>query len=55
MTLAILGTGGHAKSIFDIVKKNCIFLIKQKKFKVGNRTFNVMGDHNTMISFKKNF
>ena len=31
MTLAILGTGGHARSIYDIVKKkNYIFLIKKK-------------------------
>ena len=55
MTLAILGTGGHAKSIFDIVKKKKLYFFDKtkKKFKVGNRTFNVMGDHNTMISFKK--
>ena len=32
MALAILGTGGHAKSIYDIVKnKEFIFLIKLKK------------------------
>ena len=32
MILAILGTGGHAKSIYDIVKKQKIlFLTKVKK------------------------
>ena len=31
MTLAIYGTGGHAKSIFDIVKKKkTLFLIRKK-------------------------
>ena len=47
MTLAILGTGGHAKSIYDIVKKKkLIFFDKtKKKFKVGNKFFEVIGDH----------
>ena len=32
MILGILGAGGHAKSVYDIVKKKrFIFLIKQKK------------------------
>ena len=32
MTLAILGAGGHAKSVYDIVKKRkkFIFLMKKK-------------------------
>ena len=31
MTLAIYGTGGHAKSIFDIVKKKKLFFLIRKK------------------------
>tara|TARA_B100000795_G_scaffold263833_1_gene243517 strand:+ start:141 stop:764 length:624 start_codon:yes stop_codon:yes gene_type:complete len=55
MTLAILGTGGHAKSIYDIVKKNkLIFFDKtKKKFKVGNRFFEVMGDHKAIKNYNK--
>jgi len=55
MKLAILGTGGHAKSIYDIVKKNkLIFFDKTKKnFKVSNRFFEVMGDHKLIKNHKK--
>ena len=32
MTLAFVGTGGHAKSVYDFVKKkNSFFLIRKKK------------------------
>ena len=44
MTLAILGTGGHAKSIFDIVKnqKNIYFFDKEiNLFNVGNNKHNI--------------
>ena len=50
MTLAILGTGGHAKSIFDIVKnkKKIFFFDKQKKFlKLYKKKFIAIGDNKT--------
>ena len=55
MTLAILGTGGHAKSIFDIVKKKKIYFFDKvrKKFKVGNKTFDVIGDKKLIKNYKK--
>ena len=56
MTLAILGTGGHARSIYDIVKKkkNIYFFDKEKKyFKVGNRNFQVIGNHKSLVNSKK--
>ena len=55
MKFAILGTGGHAKSIYDIVKKdkNIFFDKSKKKFKVGNRFFDVMGDHKEIKNYKK--
>ena len=55
MTLAILGTGGHAKSIYDIVKKKKIYFFDntKKKFKVGNRIFKVIGNHESMKNHKK--
>ena len=31
MTLAIFGAGGHAKSVYDLVKKNKIYLFDEKK------------------------
>ena len=31
MKLAILGTGGHAKSVYDIIKKKIYFFDKNKK------------------------
>jgi UDP-perosamine 4-acetyltransferase len=55
MTLAILGTGGHAKSIYDIVKKQKIlFFDKSKKnFKVGNRIFKVTDSNASIKNYKK--
>ena len=44
MTLAILGTGGHARSIYDIVKNNKKIFFFDKKmnlFNVGNKKFKV--------------
>jgi len=44
MTLAILGTGGHAKSIYDIVKNNKRIYFFDKEinlFNVGNKKFRV--------------
>jgi|TARA_B110000483_G_scaffold227625_1_gene289583 sugar O-acyltransferase (sialic acid O-acetyltransferase NeuD family) len=44
MTLAILGTGGHAKSIYDIVKYNKKIYFFDKEinlFNVGNKKFRV--------------
>ena len=31
MTLAILGAGGHAKSVYDIVKRKKIYFFDEKK------------------------
>ena len=48
MTLAIYGTGGNAKSIFDIVKKKKTLFFDQKKntfFKVNKKIFKIIGDH----------
>lgn len=55
MTLAILGVGGHAKSIYDIVKKKKIYFFDKtkKKFKVGDKTFKVIGNHDSMKIYKK--
>ncbi len=55
MTLAILGAGGHAKSIFDIVKKKKIYFFDKtkKKLKVGNRTFKVIGNIRSIKNYKK--
>ena len=41
MTLAILGAGGHAKSVYDIVKKKKIYFFDEKKtsFKISNKKF----------------
>ena len=57
MTLAILGTGGHAKSMYDIVKKKKIYFFDKtkKKFKVGNKFFEVIGNHEMMRNYKKKF
>jgi len=54
MTLAILGTGGHTKSIFDIVKKKKIYFFDKfrKKFKVGNKTFDVISDEKLIKNYK---
>lgn len=55
MTLAILGAGGHAKSIFDIIKNKRVYFFdkSKKKFKVGNKIFNVIGSHNSIYNYKK--
>jgi sugar O-acyltransferase (sialic acid O-acetyltransferase NeuD family) len=55
MTLAILGAGGHAKSIFDIVKNKKVYFFDKakKKFKVGNKAFDIIGDHNSIYNYKK--
>jgi sugar O-acyltransferase, sialic acid O-acetyltransferase NeuD family len=55
MTLAILGTGGHAKSIFDIVKnkKKIYFFDKQKKFlKLYKKKFIVTNDKLLIKNYK---
>ena len=56
MTLAILGTGGHAKSIFDIVKnqKNIYFFDKEiNLFNVGNKKFRVKRESKLLNSHIK--
>lgn len=55
MTLAILGTGGHAKSIYDIIKKRNIYFFDKKKkyFKVGKKNFRVIGDYKSLVNLKK--
>lgn len=55
MTLAILGTGGHAKSIYDIVKKKKIYFFDKtkKKFKVGDRIFKVISNNQLIKNYKK--
>ena len=56
MTLAIIGTGGHAKSIFDIVKnkKKIYFFDKQKKFlKLYKKKFIVTNDKLLLKNYKQ--
>lgn len=56
MTLAILGTGGHAKSVFDIIKnkkKIYFFDKKQKTFRVGNKKFIVKNISDLLNNHKK--
>ena len=55
MKLAFLGTGGHAKSVYDIVKKkNILFFDKKKKFfKINNKVFKVNGDLELIKKYKK--
>jgi len=55
MTLAILGTGGHAKSIYDIVKNKKIYFFDKtkKEFKVGNRIFKVTDNIASIKNYKK--
>ena len=55
MTLAILGSGGHAKSIYDIVKnKNIYFFDKKKKFlKIGDKKFIVNDISDLINKYKK--
>lgn len=56
MTFAILGTGGHAKSIYDIVKnkKNIYFFDKKnKQFIVDNKKFTVKNEIDLLINYKR--
>ena len=55
MKLAFLGTGGHAKSVYDIVKKkNILFFDKEKKiFKINNEVFKVISDLELIKKYKK--
>ena len=56
MLLGILGSGGHAKSIYDIVKnKKTIYFFdnNKKKFKIGNKTINIKGNCKSIKNFKK--
>ena len=56
MTLAILGTGGHAKSVYDIIKnrkKIDFFDKKSKLFEVEKKKFNVKADNLLINSHKK--
>ena len=56
MTLAIYGTGGHAKSIFNLIKnkKKVIFFDENNKyFKVGNKTYVVQGGIKKLLENKK--
>ena len=55
MTLAILGTGGHAKSVFDIVKKKKIYFFDKdkKEFHINNKKFKIIGNLKSMIDLKK--
>ena len=55
MTLAILGTGGHSKSIFDIVKnkKKIYFFDKQKKFlRFNKKKFDVKNEKLLIKNYK---
>ena len=55
MTLAFFGTGGHAKSVYDIVKKKKIYFFDKNKkiLQVNKKNFKVVGDHNSMILYRK--
>ena len=56
MSLAIYGTGGHAKSIYNIIRnKNKIIFFDEnhKYFKVGNKTFIVKGGIKKLLENKK--
>ena len=55
MKLAFLGTGGHARSVYDIAKKkNVIFFDKIKReFKVNNKIFKVTSDLVLNKKYKK--
>ena len=56
MSLAIYGTGGHAKSIYNLIRnKNKVIFFdeKNKYFKVGNKTFVVNGGIKKLIVNKK--
>jgi len=56
MTLAILGTGGHAKSIYDILKtrkKISFFDQRKKSFEVGDKIFTVKSNHELINNYRK--
>ena len=55
MTLAFVGTGGHAKSVYDLVKKKKILFFdkKKKEFIVNNKVFNVISDLEISKNYKK--
>ena len=56
MTLAILGTGGHAKSVYDIIKnktKICFFDKEKKFFKVNKKKFIVQNFSDLINKNKK--
>ena len=55
MALAIYGTGGHAKSIYDLIKnKKKIYFFDEKKklFKVAKKNFIVSGGIKNLINSK---
>ena len=56
MKMAIFGAGGHAKSVFDIIKNtNFILFDEKKKFlKIDHKKIKVSGTLKTIIKFKKN-
>ena len=56
MTLAIIGTGGHAKSVYDIIKnRKKIYFFDQKKkiFKISSKKFIVKNTSNLILKYKK--
>ena len=55
MTIAFVGTGGHAKSVYDLVKKKKILFFdrKKKKFIVNNKVFNVISDLEISKKYRK--
>ena len=55
MVLAIFGTGGHAKSVYDIVKKKKVYFFDKtkKNFNINNKKFKVIGSHHSLIKNKK--
>ena len=57
MKLAIYGAGGHAKSVFDIIKsKHFIFFDDKKKFlEINNSIIKVSGSLKTISTFKEKF
>jgi len=54
MKLVFLGTGGHARSVYDIVKKKKIIFFdkEKKKFKVNNKIFKVISDSELIKKYK---
>ena len=56
MSLGIYGTGGHAKSVYDLIKniKKLYFFDEKKNFfKVGSKLFDVEGGIKKILSNKK--